>query len=226
MGVTRLDAAAATTGGDTQTYTVSAGSNRYLIAIIAGKTNSPTEPTVDYGGQGMTLLEESHTPSETTLVHCWIFGLDEAGIAAASTSVITRSAGSGNNISAASYQDVDQTTPVPQTDSNSTDVNSGPLTTTLTVSDGSALVALCAIGDTGQTVTWSADLTEQTELDAGSGGGMSSIADGLFATGASKSGTSTWSFSSRAAQAMVELAAAAAGIIPEIINHRKQQGFI
>ncbi len=167
MAVAFLDSAA---GGITATlsYTVSAGSDRLLVVgvthegiITAGGV------TCTYGGQSMTNEVSAFVDSGSNDLECIFFTLDDTGIAAASTTTISPSglAASGKvGISTRSLSGVDQATPVPETNSDSTTSSTPNPLTGIDIS-AAADTAVCALAGSGSagTSTW-IGVTEGTDL--------------------------------------------------------------
>jgi hypothetical protein len=133
---------------------------------------------------------------QATVALCEIWTLNDAGITAASNTTITVESGTGTNrtIHAASYENVNQTTPVPETggDYDHTDPWANPITTVdIVAGDGSAVASIAYNAVKNRTVTWGAHLTEQTETTNASSG-TGSMADALFGTGQTVEARPTW----------------------------------
>ena len=98
--------------------------NRLLVCTVSselGSSNSSYSVAGDYGGQVFTTLVS--TTSKSTQQHVWYGYVKEAAIAARSTDTVslTVTAGStpsGSNLYCASYEGVDQTTPIAGSRSN------------------------------------------------------------------------------------------------------------
>ncbi len=215
MAIARLDAAASVAAA-TQTFSVSAGSNRMLVACFAAEEAGPTEvfiDSVDYGGQAMVEAVEENIAASAAEGTVAIYYLLEAGIAAATDSVITPtySKTPGDEIIAAiSYTGVDQTggattnPAIAQASAIGTTPN--PLVTDLTETDNGCVVA-CNMGGNASSSTWHADMTEQTDqTDTSSHGGM---ADRLSTTSGNVNIEATIASQNRAAQCAASFAPSA-----------------
>lgn len=214
MAVSALDAASSG-NTDGASYTVSAGSNRLLVIGIQHEGNFTTDQvTVTWGGQSLTEGPVGYIDAGGNDQEVQLFYLNEAGIAAASGSTISITNESANfTWHARSYQDVDQTTPVPETNNASTGSSTpNPLTTSdIVAGDGSAV---CALGGCGNATaaSWGTDLTERTQQDdSGTTTTTGSFADAFFATGQTVNVECTWTSQNRAAVCAMEIAPAAAG---------------
>jgi hypothetical protein len=204
--VARLDTPTSAASTSTHTYTVSAGDNRLLIVGVQQEVASATAPSaVTYGGQTMS-SEVGTIATGSVDQRVDLFTLDEAGIDAASSSTISVTGAAGSaTIHAASYENVDQTTPVPETNTDSTTTSTpNPMTTApITAGDGSAVVAFAGCGD-NTTVTW-ANVTEQTEQVAATTT-IGSLADTLVPSGTTIDPEPTFAAQNRAAMVSLEIA--------------------
>ena len=113
------------------TYTTSSGTNRLLVVAITTKYGSTGTRTysASYGGKSLTLIAQYNTGRDNT----WVGYLKEADIASRSGDTIQATySGSPSNIKVfvASYQNVDQSSPI--TDAN----GNGSITTSSSVSFG------------------------------------------------------------------------------------------
>lgn len=188
----RLDAASTVQGNQATTldFTVSAGTDRMLIACFGWEDTDPSSVTsVLYGDQSMVemLSQNSGVAGTTAGVSVWY--LLDSEITAASGTTIDPSYDDVNiadvQIHAISYEYVNQTgggttlTATNHAETNTTTPN--PIVFDLTESSGGVVIA-CAVGGNAATMSWGADMTEQTdETDASS---HSSLADRLSTTGA------------------------------------------
>lgn len=190
MAITRLDTAASGTT-TTLTYSVSAGTDRGLFVFTCYEdfTAARTVTSMDYGGQAMESIVTANTADTGSQCGASSWFLDDAGIAAASGSVITPTYDSGPSnemIHAASYENVDQTGGTTTFPANATaetnESTPNPFTTVdLTEVDGGLILGFNADGNTSQR-SWQSDMTEQTDTEASS---MSSgLADRLSTTNA------------------------------------------
>lgn len=212
MAVSQLDTPTSNGASKTHTYSVSAGTDRHLIVcyhVEAGGLSDPSATAVTYGGQDMIKHDHVHLNAAVD-IEISVWGLNDAGIAAASGTTISVTSGGTSAVAvhAASYAGVDQTTPLAQAVSKETtgSATPNPLTSyPLTVTAGNALIAYSGCGN-GTTATW-ANVTERT--DQTGGGSASSMADTL------SSGVidpeCTWASQNRAVAMALELAAAGGG---------------
>ena len=211
--ISRLDAATSV-AASTLNYSVSAGSNRILVACFSWEFNGQTDITgVTYGGQTMTQVFQQDTPDTGLSAGVACFYILDAGIQAASGTTISptySTAPADEIIHAASYAGVDQTggaTTVPETataETNETTPN--PFTTIdITEASGNLVIAIVTTGN-ATTATWQSDMTEQTDqTDASS---FSSLADRLSTTNANVTVEGTIASQNRAAGGSAEFAAA------------------
>lgn len=147
-------------------YPVSAGSNRYLIYACAMVGDNDTQDSVTYGGQPMTLLfDPGETPNGNVRTYYW--GLDNAGIAAASGSnfVGTYSGSPATNRrvhAVGSFVNVDQTTPIGDSDHTAAGLVPNPTSVSLTNKDGAYAIAVARSAQTpDNTFTWSDDFFKE-----------------------------------------------------------------
>jgi len=215
MAVTRLDTAASV-AATTQTFSVSAGTDRMLVVCTGHEVSGQvTVDSVDYGGQAMVQAVQLSTPDTGFAQAESIWYLLEAGIDAATDSVITPSwsaAPDDTQIHAASYENVNQTgggstlTATATAESNESTPN--PLISDLTEDDEGVVVAVRGSGN-ASSFTWASDMTEQTDqIDASSG---SSCADRLSTTGGNVNIEGTASSQNRGAQVAAAFAVAPTG---------------
>ena len=221
MAVARLDAAASV-AATTQSYPVSAGSDRMLVVAVGAETNGDNGvASVDYGGQAMVAGPEVLANAGggfTALTSLWY--ILEAGIAAASGSTITPTFDSARDdeiISAASYTGVNQAgggSTLLESASDSVTTGTGPITTVdLTEAADNLIVAISCHG-TNTTAAWQADMTEQTDQTDTSS--ALTLADRLSTTGANVTIECTWSASNRHGVCSAEFAAAVGVSITDV----------
>jgi hypothetical protein len=138
---------------------------------------------VKYGGQSLTRINGTVVNAQDR-IELWY--LKETGIAAATanTFVVTYGSGTPSNqlFAATTYKNVDQTTPVPASNVNSTNAATpNPLTVSVAVTaDGMAIGAEIS-GDTGS-FTWNNGWTEGTD-QAGSSSKATSADHAVAANG-------------------------------------------
>ena len=122
-------------------YTVPAGSDRLLVFVTGYSDDENLDISVTYGGQTMIQGEE-HSNTSPHFVRCEIFYLKEADIPAGSNNfVVTYSGGTANNGSshaAATYENVDQTIPLEDTNWS---ITGNPIETTVNVVQGGMAIA-------------------------------------------------------------------------------------
>lgn len=157
MAVALLDAAAQS--GTTGTFAVSPGDNRLLVAFFGSAVyGHGGAATITWGTESMTEQIEGNDGNNGTAT---IWTLDEAGIQAASSTswVVTGNTASYNRLFIASFQGVDQDTPIHDTHS-SVDYNEGPIDV---VADGYVIQGAGGRGETSINVTPNASsiVTEQ-----------------------------------------------------------------
>lgn len=183
LGIERLDTPASNST-TTLSFTVSAGANRALIVCTGYEDFAAAREVtgVDYGGEAMEKIVDIDTADGTSFAGATMWFLDDAGITAASTSVITPTYDTGPDnemIHAASYENVDQTGGTTSFPANATyeqdEETPNPNTTIdLTEVSGGLILGFNSGGNTG-THLWQADMTEQTDEAASSS--SSSLSD-------------------------------------------------
>lgn len=217
MAITRLDAAVSVAAA-TQSFSVSAGSDRMLVVGTGREFNGATTVTaVDYGGQAMVEAIESNSADAGFSAGCSIWYILDAGIAAASGTTITptySSAPADDMLHAASYEGVDQTggaTTNPATAAaESNEATPNPLIVDLTETNEGLVVAMQCCGN-ASTTSWNAAMTEQTDqVDASSN---SSMADRLSITSANVDIEATSASQNRAGAASASFAPSTGGVI-------------
>lgn len=174
-----------TTRNGTQTFPISAGSNRVLIVSEFSRA-APTPPTpvtaISYGGQAMTqIIALGSTGGPDSDSGLWF--LNEAGIAAASGSGFTltpNTIGITFSLSAGSYENVNQADPTVDEFSALGSSGANPTTQALTsLADGFCVAALTAnagTSDGGATEDASySNMTERVEVQLNRG--YQSVAD-------------------------------------------------
>ncbi|MCP3915233.1 MAG: PKD domain-containing protein, partial [bacterium] len=158
------------------THPAGTGSNRLLVVALGGESEvdgANDFTAVTYGGQSLTLLTGLETSAVGFSFVDQLWYLDEAGIAAATSDAIAVTVtgpGFGDvSVAAVTYCNVDPSNPIGNTvsveDSDATPTD--PLSASLTVGLGNAAVAAIGCGRPG-TFTWTLDLTESTDQEAGS----------------------------------------------------------
>ncbi len=203
MTIARLDAAASV-AASTQTFAVSAGSKRLLVVCHSFEAQAQRTTTgIDYGGQAMVQAVQIDTPDAGPTFSCSIWYLLEAGIAAATDSVITPTiSGTFDDqmIHAISYTDANQaggsTTNPATASAESNEATPNPLVADLTEVNGGIVVGITGSGNSA-THTWAAAMTEQT--DQAGGTTASSMSDRLSTTSSNVDIEGTSSSQNRAA---------------------------
>lgn len=222
MAVTRLGSAASVAAA-TLAHTVSAGSDRMLVACFSHEFSGQiTVTSVDYGGQAMVEAAQIDTPDTGLAAGCSIWYLLETAIAAASTNIIapTYSAAPADEIiHAQAYAGVNQTggatTNPTTTIVESNEPTPNPLIVDLTETDEGCVVAIVASGNASTTL-WASAMTEQTDqTDASS---HSSLADRLSITNGNIDIEPTVASQNRAA-------ACSASFAPEAPLASEQEGY-
>lgn len=182
MAITLLDAWVSD-ASNSESFTVSAGSNRLLIAgiYIEGPAFGSV-PTADYGGQAMTVLANAETAGGSKAV---IYGLYESGIAAAANTTLTITPTSGTcSLSIGSYENVSQGAVVDTVEAGA-QPGETPAEDIDTENNG-LLVAQAGAGSS-TTHSWTAPLVEQTDQTAAPTTASGSAAHLVPTTGATVS---------------------------------------
>jgi len=209
--VARIGSWSMATRVTTLTHSNGAGTNRIMIVVTSGEDNSNTRTVtgIDYGGEALTKAEDLYYG---TYQFEEIWYLLEAEIASASNTTITVTYSFPPNnllkmIHAGTYENVDQTTPMVDEDSDFTLTDTpNPLTDVdIVEANGNALVA-AANNSTPTTVTWNSPMTEQTDSGAGDTGHTLSVADRLSITDASVAIEATYAFTLKHGTLAVEIA--------------------
>jgi len=195
----------------TLTHSNGAGTNRIMVVVTSGEDNTATRNVtgIDYGGEALTYRIKLNY---ATYQFEEIWYLLESEIASASNTTITVTYDTPPNnllkmIHAGTYENVDQTTPMPEYDSGfTTSDEPNPLTdVSIVEANGNAIVA-AANNSTPTTITWNSPLTEQT--DAGGTGHTLSVADRLSITDDSVAIEATYAFTVKHGTLAVEIAKA------------------
>ena len=195
------------------THSNGAGTNRIMVVVTSGEDNTATRNVtgIDYGGEALTYRIKLNYG---TYQFEEIWYLLEAEIASASNTTITVTYDTPPNnllkmIHAGTYENVDQTTPMPEYDSGFTlSDEPNPLTDVdIVEADGNAIVA-AANNSTPTTVTWNSPMTEQTDSGAGDTGHTLSVADRLSTTDDSVAIEATYAFTVKHGTLAVEIAKA------------------
>ena len=169
------------------THTVGAGSDRLLLFAVGYENGSdPGVSTVTYGGQSLTQIVGA-VAGTTTVGRVELWYLNEAGIVAAVGSTFTVTWGgtapSNPMYAAATYEGVDQTTPIYDSSFNSTDTSiPNPITTVVNVVTDAMAVSAAISGNDGS-YTWGGSWAEGTDQTAGTTTTMSSADDSITAAG-------------------------------------------
>ncbi len=169
------------------THTVGTGDNRLVLFVVGYENGAdPGVSAVTYGGQSLTpIIGAVAGTSIFGRVELWY--LNEAGIAAASGNTFTVTWGGATPsqpmYAAATYAGVEQTNPISDSASNSTDTSTpNPITATVNVVDGAMAVSGAISGNNGS-YTWGGGWTEGTDQTSGSTTTMSSAENPATAAG-------------------------------------------
>ena len=159
------------------THTVGAGTDRLLVLATGYETSSVNDITgVTYGGQTMAPIAEEVIDSSGVYARSELWYLNEAGIQAASgtTFIVTYSSGNPSHMmhAAATYQGVDQSTPIADSSVNSS-LTVDPITTPVSTTAGDMSVSNVTCGNSGS-YTWGNGWTEDTDQQ---GGGTSTMSN-------------------------------------------------
>ncbi len=190
-----LDRANAWTTG--LTHTAGSGSDRLLLFVVGYENGAdPGVSAATYGGQSLTPIIGA-VAGTTTVGRVELWYLNEAGIAAASGSTFSVTWGGATPsqpmYAAATYKHVNQSDPIADSASNSTDTSTpNPITATVNVTDGAMAVSGAISGNNGS-YTWGGGWTEGTDQTSGTTTTMSSAenpatADGTDTASATHSG--------------------------------------
>lgn len=173
------------------THAKETGSDRALIFIVHEESTSgtPTLTSVTYGGQTMTkVIEVSAVATYGNYVTAFI--LDEAGIAAATNNTFVASwSGTTSSVAYTSVflSNVDQTTSIGASASNSTTSGTDPIATSpLSTEDGGMVILGATCGNVGSYNISANGFTEGTDQQFGSTSGGTGVAGYKLATGASE----------------------------------------
>jgi hypothetical protein len=192
------------------THTAGAGNDRILVFVVGHEDNQDVlVNAVTYGGRSLTRVDGALAGTNSR-VRIEIWYLNEAGIAAATNgtfAVTYNGAPPGTQLfAAATYRNVDQTTPITASSINSTNASTpDPLPTPVVVtSDGIAIAA--AINGNAGSFSWGNGWTEGTDQSVGTSTGSS--ADHPETAGGSDTASATSTNQNRQAIVVVSLAVA------------------
>jgi hypothetical protein len=149
------------------THTVGAGNDRLLVFLVGHEGNQDILiNAVTFGGRSLTRVNGT-LAGTTSRVRIELWYLNETGIAAASNSTFVVTYGGGSpsspHFAAATYRNVDQTTPVLSSNINSTNAATpNPLPTSVSVTADGMAVAAAITGNSGS-FTWANGWTEGTD---------------------------------------------------------------
>lgn len=147
-------------------YSVGAGTNRLLVVGLAWEDSAESNNniTLTYGGQSLTRVVEAYYAVSTKTSGVAWYVLDEAGIAAASSSSF--SVGYANKPDTlhsylAVYTGIDQTTPVSDSDSLSKRLLAGgvPESISVTRAQGGFSLGIANASSDGDVLTWGTGYT-------------------------------------------------------------------
>lgn len=185
------------------THAAGAGSNRVLVFAVSYEHSAdPGVTTVSYGGSALTRIAGTFAFSASTYGRAELWYLNEAGIAAAATSTFSVTWGGAAPslpmYAAATYANVNQTTPIAASSTNFTNSSTpNPITTSVSVTAGAMAVAVVMAGNSGS-YTWNNGWTEGTDQTAGATTN-SSTAERCAATAATDTASATHSGPNRQA---------------------------
>jgi hypothetical protein len=174
------------------THTVGAGSNRLLIFAVGDEdgTSDPGVSSVTYGGQTLTRIagdSEGTGSGGIAIDRVELWYLNAAGIAAASGTTFTVTWGgpapADPMYAAASFANVNQTTPIAASSTNKTpNATPNPLTTSVSASAGSLAVGGVISGNSGS-YTWNNAWTEGVDQTSSNTTTMSTASYSVLSTG-------------------------------------------
>ena len=192
-------------------YTMSAGTNRVFVVAITTKYGSTgtRNYSASYGSRPLAMIAQYNTGRENT----WLGYLKEADLAARTndTVQVTFSGRPSNTkVFAASYQNVDQSSPITDANANgsSGSVNTISFGRAVAIASGDQLVYVAHSGSSTATHTPPSGYTEL--LEHGGNGFSASIGHRIATTTGSENQTVRFSASSRASLAVAALNEASA----------------
>jgi hypothetical protein len=174
------------------THTKESGTNRALIFIAHGEHSANINLTgVTYGGQAMTKVTERIVSSGTTTYYAYVaaYILDEAGVAAASSSTFVPTW--NTTPESASYasvflSNVNQTTSIGATASNSSTGTDPIATDPLATNNGDMVIDAVTCGNGGSYTMTANGFTEGTDQNVGGTYGHTGATGYKSATGAAE----------------------------------------
>jgi hypothetical protein len=159
------------------THTAGSGSNRVLVFAVGYENGAdPGISSISYGGQAMTrAVQDVAGTSIYNRVELWY--LKEVGIDAATNSTFSVTWGgtapADPMYAAATFAEVNQTTPIATTSSNSSDAATpNPITTSVSVQAHELTVSAVITGNSGS-YTWNNSFAEGTDQTSGATTNMS-----------------------------------------------------
>jgi len=206
------------------TFNVSAGTNRIVVVGISAEKNQNGPIAVTSVSLGDQVLTEvfNFTVGSSTAYHNlhWFGYLLESEIAARNGSGLTISYGNAPSnpfdepkIHYASYENVDQTTPIADWDStSSTSASSIQLTGTITAGTGDKIVGFNVVGQHYAPGLSTSGYTEETESIGATNGHASAAYDRTATTSVTENPTFTSATATRMAVSALVLNGAAAGV--------------
>jgi GH35 family endo-1,4-beta-xylanase len=204
------------------THAKESGNNRALIFIAHGEhpSGNMNLTSVTYGGQAMTKIMELNVGT-TYRAYVAAYMLNEAGIAAATTSTFTPTWSDSSGVYAYSsvfLQNVDQTTSVGATASNSTNSGTDPISTStsLATNNGDMVITGATCNNQG-TYTLGGGFTEGPSTDQQFGDGTTGgtgVAGYKAATGANETPSADYS-STVGRQVIIGFVVQAAAALPD-----------
>lgn len=153
------------------TYTAGAGSDRLLVVLVANETGVATRPalltSLTYGGTGMTKAIQANIETANVDSSVEIWYLKEASIPAGANSfVFTWNATPSNDFRycVGTLEDVDQTTPILDSNTVSSSTLATITTPSMAVAEGGRVVGVVTNGQ-GGSYTWDAAYTELADFE-------------------------------------------------------------
>ncbi len=204
------------------THTVGSGNNRMLVFAVGHENNGDAPiSSVTYGGQTMIRVVEATTAATGFQAHVELWYLNEAGITAATSNQFTvnytSTAPTDPMYAAASYENVNQTTPIFDFGSNSTTTATpNPITATMNATFNGLSIGTALSGNDGS-YTWNNGWTEGYDQSSNATCNMSGADYFESATGTTTA-SATHSGPNRQAIAALSLQPAPAPQQPPVVS--------
>ncbi len=189
-------------------YTVPAGTNRVLLVAVTGEDSNAvaTVSGVTYGGQSLTFIDSAVEGAGYSNV-AWMGYCDEACIGAASGTdiVVTTNVDNSYVVSAATYENVDQGTPVNDNNSfnDTNNDNANPIQTSVNNGNGDRVIYAVNFNGNYASHTPSSGFTSRVNVDAGGNSHTQAVDDRDGTTAGSPVNISTYAVGTSSRTAIV-----------------------